>query len=52
MTSILDKTANIEVVKAITGHKDTRTILDHYAHPQREMVDKALEITKVDTGPS
>ena len=50
VTSILDKTANIEVVKAITGHKDTRTILDHYAHPRKEMVDKALEITRVDTG--
>lgn len=50
VTSILDRTANIEVVKAITGHKDTRTILEHYAHPRTEMVEKAIEITKIDIG--
>jgi len=50
VTSILDNTANIELVKAITGHKDTRTILDHYAHPRKEMVEQALRITRVNTG--
>lgn len=48
VTSIGARTSNIEVIKAITGHKDTRTILDHYMHPQKEMVNKALEITKLD----
>jgi site-specific recombinase XerD len=49
VTSILDSTANIEVVKAITGHKDTKTILQHYAHATSENVKKGLEITKVNT---
>ncbi len=50
VTKITNKTANIEVVKAITGHKDTRTIQDHYIHANPEMVQQGLEITKVDTG--
>lgn len=50
VTTILDSTANIEVVKAITGHKDTKTILEHYAHATSENVKKGLEITKVNTG--
>ncbi len=50
VTKITNETANIEVVKAITGHKDMRTIQDHYIHANPEMVDQALEITKVDTG--
>jgi integrase len=50
VTSILDSTANIEVVKAITGHKDTKTILEHYAHATPENVKRGLEITKIDTG--
>jgi hypothetical protein len=37
-------------VKAITGHRDTKTILEHYAHATSENVKKGLEITKVDTG--
>ena len=50
VTSILSKTANVEVVKAITGHKDTKTILEHYAHATPENVEKGLEITRIDTG--
>ncbi len=50
VTSILDKTANIEVVKAITGHRDAQTILDHYAQATPENVQRGLEITKVDLG--
>ncbi|MFC1510140.1 tyrosine-type recombinase/integrase [Candidatus Omnitrophota bacterium] len=47
VTTLLNKTANIEVVKAITGHKDTRTILEHYTHAKPEMVKQGLEITKI-----
>ena len=50
VTKITNETANIEVVKAITGHKDTRTIQEHYIHANPEMVEKALEITRIDTG--
>lgn len=50
VTSILDKTSNIQVVKAITGHKDTSTILDHYAHTTQENVERGLEITRINTG--
>ncbi|MBU4312663.1 MAG: site-specific integrase [Candidatus Omnitrophica bacterium] len=50
VTTILDRTANIEVVKAITGHKDTKTILEHYAHATSENIKRGLEITKVSTG--
>lgn len=50
VTEILDHTANVEVVKAITGHKDTKTIFEHYTHAKSEMVNKALEITHIDTG--
>jgi len=50
VTSILDQTANIEVVKAITGHKDTKTILEHYAHATPENVKRGLEITHINMG--
>jgi len=50
VTSILDKTANIEVVKAITGHRDAQTIIDHYAQATPENVQRGLEITQVDLG--
>jgi site-specific recombinase XerD len=50
VTSILDATANTEVVKAITGHKDTKTILEHYAHATPENVKRGLDITRLDTG--
>ena len=50
ITTILNNTSNIEVVKAITGHKDSRTINEHYSHASPEMVDKGLEITRIDTG--
>ena len=50
VTSILNNTSNMEVVKAITGHKDARTINEHYTHASPEMVDKGLEITRIDTG--
>ena len=41
---------NIEVVKAITGHRDAQTILDHYAQATPENVQRGLEITQVDLG--
>ena len=50
VTSILDQTANIEVVKAITGHKDTKTILEHYAHATPENVKRGLGITHINMG--
>ncbi len=50
VTSIMDATGNVEVVKAITGHKNTRTILDHYLHATPENVKRGLEITWIDTG--
>lgn len=50
VTTILDKTANIDVVKAITGHKDTKTILEHYTHATTENTREGLEYTRVDTG--
>lgn len=48
VTRITNQTGNKEVVKAVTGHKDSRTIDEHYVHADPEAVDKALEITKVD----
>ncbi|MGA2774919.1 MAG: site-specific integrase [Candidatus Omnitrophota bacterium] len=50
VTNILDNTANVEVVKAITGHKDSATIFKYYAHATPENVARGLEITKIDTG--
>ena len=50
VTSILDNTANVAVVKAITGHKDDKTIMRHYAHATPENVKRGLEITRIDTG--
>lgn len=50
VTNILDNTANVEVVKAITGHKDSQTIFKYYAHATPENVAKGLEITRVNTG--
>lgn len=50
VTKITNETSNLEAVKAITGHKDTRTIMEHYVHPSTEIVNKALQITRIDTG--
>ena len=50
VTNILDNTANVEVVKAITGHKDSQTIFKYYAHATPENVARGLEITRIDTG--
>lgn len=51
VTAILDKTSNIENVKQLTGHEDTRTILEHYTHSTTEGVAKGLEITKLRVNP-
>jgi site-specific recombinase XerD len=51
VTEILDKTSNIENVKNITGHEDTRTILEHYTHSTTEGIAKGLEITKLRVSP-
>jgi integrase len=50
VTIILDNTANVAVVKAITGHRDDKTIMRHYAHATPENVKRGLEITRIDTG--
>ena len=47
VTAVLDQTANIENVKQLTGHEDTRTILEHYTHSTTEGIAKGLEITKL-----
>ncbi len=51
VTNILDGTANIENVKSITGHEDTRTILEHYDHNTLEGIARGLEITKLKVNP-
>lgn len=51
VTQVLDKTANIENVKQLTGHEDTRTILEHYTHPTTEGIKRGLEITKLKVSP-
>lgn len=51
VTTVLDQTANIENVKQLTGHEDTRTILEHYTHSTTEGVARGLEITKVNVSP-
>ncbi|MFC1510156.1 hypothetical protein ACFL49_00660 [Candidatus Omnitrophota bacterium] len=50
VTKITNEPANIEVVKAITGNKNSKTIQDHYIHANPELVEKALEITRIDVG--
>ena len=39
-----------EVIKAITGHKDSATIFKYYAHATLENVARGLDITKVENG--
>jgi site-specific recombinase XerD len=51
VTAVLDQTANIENVKQLTGHEDTRTILEHYTHSTTEGIAKGLEITKLKVNP-
>lgn len=51
VTAVLDQTANIENVKQLTGHEDTRTILEHYTHSTTEGIAKGLEITKLKVSP-
>ena len=51
VTAVLDKTANIENVKQLTGHEDTRTILEHYTHSTTEGIAKGLEITRLKVSP-
>lgn len=51
VTAVLDKTANIENVKQLTGHEDTRTILEHYTHSTTEGIARGLEITKLNVSP-
>ncbi len=50
VTNLLDQTGNTEVIKSITGHKDTRTILEHYAHSSKEAVKQGLKVTTIDLG--
>lgn len=50
VTTLLNESENTETVKSITGHKDTRTILEHYAHRSKEATKKGLKVTTIDMG--
>ncbi|MBI5144607.1 MAG: tyrosine-type recombinase/integrase [Candidatus Omnitrophica bacterium] len=51
VTAVLDQTANIENVKQLTGHEDTRTILEHYTHSTTEGITRGLKVTKLKVSP-